>query len=191
MIKMFEKTTEYKEASHQRREAWGLRLREVSHHLKSVDSSSTIQVLPDCRAGIRPCFAAFRSVERSMPCSTLSSLMVFIENLPTVWYEFDIDGFVVCPAWILRLDALSQTCTSAFFIFRFDLPGKRSTKPLLRSGHAFSISVNDVKSKCIGIHVISPCFLVSRTSSGHSYRFRLFCSAIASSSLSAILISSI
>jgi hypothetical protein len=42
------------------------------------DSSSMIQVSPDFRPGIYSRCAAFRSVERSMPCSTLSSLMVFM-----------------------------------------------------------------------------------------------------------------
>ncbi len=78
MMKMFEKTIEYKNASHQRRETWGLRLREMSQNLNLGDSLSMSHVLPDCLAGTRPCRAALRSVERSIPCSTLNSLTVFI-----------------------------------------------------------------------------------------------------------------
>src|SRR5438128_9510198 len=50
----------------------------MSQTLKSRDPLSISHVLPDWYAGIRPCWAAFRSVERSMPYSTLNSLIVFM-----------------------------------------------------------------------------------------------------------------
>src|SRR5260221_1107944 len=56
----------------------GVRLRDMSHRLNHSASASMSHVAPDWRPGIRPCFAALSSVERSIPSSTLICLMAFI-----------------------------------------------------------------------------------------------------------------
>src|SRR6266568_8297191 len=61
----------------------------ISHALKASDVSSMSHVAPDCQAASpnAPRCAAFRSVERSIPCSTLSSLIVFMLLLCNGFFE--------------------------------------------------------------------------------------------------------
>src|SRR6266700_1959669 len=93
-----------------------LRLRLESHCLKTSDSVSMSQISPDFLPGIRVDCAALSSVERSMPSSTLLSLIVFmlVPITSMIWLALELACilflFAVAADFLLRIEIMLTAC---------------------------------------------------------------------------------